>query len=229
MHLGAIFCLYLPLEARAELPVLNIKGACCWLGRERGLGLTISLGVFGSHVQNPGMLIWWFLEELMSFWRSGYKFKLEVLSKKRFGLLCFFPMLWSLWMLRSKITFNEARWNFQHLFWKIKFRVCCCIKMWEDNFVYNPHDFAALIICEHWLRPRLHALFLFFILLCRFVKLFKLLMIKERYREKEVWEDYHSAGYENGHWMAGQRSDYRTPARLSLFGSLWGLNNNFGR
>lgn len=92
---------------------------------------------FSCELRNP-IVIPGTLRQMYDIWMHQRMIR----PRKRYWMLTFFAIVWSLWMLRNGILFKQQAFNMETLVCTIKWRVALWSKAWRDNAPYTAHELA---------------------------------------------------------------------------------------
>uniref|UniRef100_A0A7C8YG96 Reverse transcriptase zinc-binding domain-containing protein n=1 Tax=Opuntia streptacantha TaxID=393608 RepID=A0A7C8YG96_OPUST len=74
------------------------------------------------------------LRQLYEWWMSQY---FHNRTHKKLFMLAFFAVVWSLWMKRNKIVFEQQELHINAMHLKIKWRIVWWAKAWKETRPYN--------------------------------------------------------------------------------------------
>ena len=58
--------------------------------------------------------------------------------------MAFFAIIWSIWVARNCVVFEEGSWIIQAVSFKAKILLGSWIKIWNQEFQYSPEDVARV-------------------------------------------------------------------------------------
>ena len=64
-------------------------------------------------------------------------------NHKKLFMLAFFVTVWSLWLKRNKMIFEQQEMDVQALLYNIRWRIVWWSKAWKEKTQYNAEQLAA--------------------------------------------------------------------------------------
>ena len=89
--------------------------------------------VFSIELRNP-IIIPGTLRQLYDVWMNQ---RMHGRTKKKYWMLTFFGVTWSLWMLRNSIVFEQQNLNIDAVICTIKWRIAFWSKAWNEEVPYS--------------------------------------------------------------------------------------------
>ena len=94
--------------------------------------------VLSSELRNP-IIIPGTLRQMYDIWMNQ---RIPGRIRKKYWMLTFFAITWSLWMIRNSIAFEQQSLSMKSVICSIKWRISLWSKAWKEEIPYSAHELA---------------------------------------------------------------------------------------